>query len=205
MGLVDAVPSYATWRQSSIPRYLASDEVQRVVDACPDGDPLGLRDRAVILLLARLGLRAGDVCRLSFANLDWANGRISVCGKGRRHEWLPLPQDVGDAILAYVREGRPALKLPQVFITCVAPFRPILRETVGEIARRALRRSGVRAVSNGAHVFRHSAATAMLQQGVSLVGIGAVLRHRSPSATVAYAKVDFGLLSEIAQPWPEVS
>jgi integrase/recombinase XerD len=204
-GLENAIPSFASWRNASVPRYLAADDVKRVIDAYPDGEPSLLRDRAVILLLARLGLRAGDVGRLSFADLDWANGRISVCGKSRRHEWLPLPQDVGEAILAYVRKGRPALKMPQVFITCVAPFRPIMRETVGQIARKALRRAGVSAASNGAHVFRHSAATAMLRQGVSLAGIGAVLRHRSPSATAAYAKVDFGVLSEIAQPWPEVS
>jgi site-specific recombinase XerD len=159
----------------------------------------------VILLLARLGLRASEVAGLALADIDWGNGQIAVCGKGRRQEWLPLPQEVGAAILLYLRESRPRLPVPAVFTTVVAPFRPLTRASVTHIVRSALSRAGVKAPINGAHVLRHSAATAMLRQGASLASVGAVLRHRSPRTTAHYAKVDFGLLVEMAQPWPEVS
>jgi site-specific recombinase XerD len=159
----------------------------------------------VILLLARLALRASEVAQLKFSDIDWSEGGISVCGKGRRQESLPLPQEVGDAILCYVNEGRPSLQAPEVFTTVLAPYHALTRAAVTHIVRAALRRAGIKAPINGAHVLRHSAATAMLRQGVSLAGVGAVLRHRSPMTTTHYAKVDFGLLSEIAQPWPEVS
>jgi integrase/recombinase XerD len=156
----------------------------------------------VILLLARLGLRASEVAGLRFADIDWRNGRLAVSGKGRRQDWLPLPQDIGTAILAYLRHGRPPLQAPEVFTSGVAPIRPLTRAAVTHIVRGALCRAGLKAPVNGAHVLRHSAATAMLRQGVSLAGVGAVLRHRSPRTTAHYAKVDFGLLSELAQPWP---
>jgi site-specific recombinase XerD len=158
----------------------------------------------VLLLLARLGLRASEVAQLKFADIDWRNGAITVCGKGRRQESLPLPQEVGNAILLYLNQGRPLLRVPEVFTSCLAPIHPLTRAAVTHIVRSALRRAGIKAPVNGAHVLRHSAATTMLGQGVSLAGVGAILRHRSPMTTAHYAKVDFGLLSEIAQPWPEV-
>jgi len=204
-GLLHAVPRYANWQLASTPRYLEPEDLERVIDACSDDTALGARDRAVVLLLARLGLRASDVAGLTFADIDWPNGRIGVCGKGRRREWLPLPQEVGDALLVYLRRGRPALSVPEVFTTILAPHRPMSRASVTHVVRSALLRAGIKAPINGAHVLRHSAATAMLRQGASLEGVGAVLRHRSPRTTAHYAKVDFGLLSEIAQPWPEVS
>lgn len=147
-------------------------------------------------MLARLGLRASEVAGLLFADIDWDNGRIAVCGKGRRQEWLPLPQEVGTAIRLYLRTGRPRLPVPEVFTTVIAPFRPLTRASVTHIVRSALGRTGIKAPINGAHVLR---------QGASLTSVGAVLRHRSPQTTAHYAKVDFGLLSEITQPWPEVS
>jgi integrase/recombinase XerD len=159
----------------------------------------------VILLLARLALRASEVAQLRFADIDWRSGSIAVCGKGRRQELLPLPQEVGDAILFYLNEGRPPLRVPELFISALAPFRPLTRAAVTHIVRSALRRAGIKAPINGAHVLRHSAATSMLRQGASLAGVGAVLRHRDPMTTAHYAKVDFDLLLEIAQPWPEVS
>ena len=205
VGLGHAIPRFAGWHLAKVPRYLEPSELQRVLDACTAEDGKGLRDRAVVLLLVRLGLRASDVTRLRFAGIDWKNGRLAVCGKGRRHEWLPLPQDIGDAILRYVREGRPPVKLDRVFTRVMAPYGPLTYAAISHIARSAQRRAGLKAPFHGAHVFRHSAATAMLRQGVSLAGVGAVLRHRSPSTTALYAKVDFGLLREVAQPWPEVS
>jgi site-specific recombinase XerD len=201
VGMEHAIPGFASWQISSVPRFLVPDEVQRVIDSCGD-DATGRRDRAVLLLLARLGLRASEVAGLVFADLDWDNGRIAICGKGRRQEWLPLPHEVGAAIEDYLGNGRPPVAAPAVFTTVLAPLRPLTRASVTHIVRSALRRAGIKAPINGAHVLRHSAATAMLRQGASLAGVSAVLRHRSPRTTAHYAKVDFGLLSEIAQPWP---
>ena len=199
-----AIPGFASWRLSATPRYLASEDVERVIGSCTDYVN-GLRDRPVLLLLARLGLRASEVAQLKFADIDWHSGNITVCGKGRRHESLPLPQEVGNAILLYINRDRPSLQIPEVFISVLAPFRALTRASVTHIVRSALRRAGIKAPINGAHVLRHSAATTMLRQGASLAGIGAVLRHRSPMTTAHYAKVDMGLLSQIAQPWPGVS
>ena len=204
LGMEHAIPGFASWQLSSVPRFLVAEDVERVIGSCTD-DVFGLRDRAVLLLLARLGLRASEVAELKFADIDWPNGCIIVCGKGRRKESLPLPQEVGNAILLYLSQGRPPLPVPEVFTSVLAPLRALTRAAVTHIVRSALRRAGIKAPVNGAHVLRHSAATAMLRQGASLTGIGAVLRHRSPMTTAHYAKVDFALLSEIAQPWPEVS
>jgi integrase/recombinase XerD len=203
-GMEHAIPSFASWGLSSVPRFLATQDVQRVIDSCA-GSAFEQRDRAVLLLLARLALRASEVAQLKFSDIDWRSGAIRVCGKGRRRESLPLPQEIGDAILRYVNEARPSLQVPEVFTTALAPYHPLTRAAVTHIVRAALRRAEIKAPINGAHVLRHSAATAMLRQGVSLAGVGAVLRHRSPMTTAHYAKVDFGLLSEIAQPWPEAS
>jgi site-specific recombinase XerD len=203
-GMEHAIPGFASWRLSSVPRFLAAEDVERVVDSCT-GHIFELRDRAVLLLLARLALRASEVAQLKFSDIDWRNGEISVCGKRRRQESLPLPQEVGNAILLYVNKDRPSLHAPEVFTTVLAPFHPLTRAAVTHIVRAALRRAGIKAPINGAHVLRHSAATTMLREGASLAGVGAVLRHHSPMTTAHYAKVDFGLLSEIAQPWPEAS
>ena len=123
-GMEYALPGFASWRISSVPRFLATEDVERVVDSCT-GHLFELRDRAVLLLLARLALRASEVAQLKFSDIDWHNGEISVCGKGRRQESLPLPQEVGNAILLYVNEGRPSLHVPEVFTTVLAPFHPI--------------------------------------------------------------------------------
>lgn len=200
-GLEHALPGFAGWRLASTPRFLAPAEVDRMLTSCPRG-PTGLRDKAVLLLLARLGLRASEVAGLKIADIDWRTGQLAVCGKGRRAEWLPLPQAVGAAMLRYVRRARPPFSGPTVFATVHAPWRPLTRQAVSHIVVTALRRAGVTTPVHGAHVLRHSAATAMLRQGASLAGIAAVLRHRSPRTTAHYAKVDFDLLAEIAQPWP---
>ena len=203
-GMEYAIPGFASWQLSSVPRFLVAEDVERVIGSCADY-VFESRDRAVILLLARLGLRASEVAQLRFADIDWRSGSIAVCGKGRRQESLPLPQEVGDAILLYLNKGRPPLRVPELFISALAPFRPLTRAAVTHIVRSALRRAGIKAPINGAHVLRHSAATSMLRQGASLAGVGAVLRHRDPMTTAHYAKVDFDLLLEIAQPWPGVS
>jgi integrase/recombinase XerD len=194
-----AVPSFASWQLATTPRFISDMDIARVLAVCDGEDRL--RDRAVILLLARLGLRASEVAHLNFEQIDWADGRLTIAGKMRREERLPLTQEVGDAIIAYIERSRPRIATNRVFLTDVAPIVPLSRIAVKCIVRRALDRAGVDSPCRGAHVLRHSAATAMLRHGVSLTGVGAVLRHRSPSMTALYAKVDIALLSEIAQPW----
>lgn len=203
-GLEFSLLAYASRKVASLPKFLSSEDVDRVIASCP-ADCSGLRDKAVLLLLARLGLRAGDIVGLRLSDVDWTNGRIKVCGKGRRYDFLPLQQEVGTAILRYLKKGRPACKTPELFVTVPPPFKKLSYQAVGGIVRRALERAGVNSPVCGAHVLRHSAATMMLRQGASLASIGSVLRHRSPQTTARYAKVDIGMLSTIAQPWPGVA
>jgi site-specific recombinase XerD len=203
--LEGAVPNVASWRLAPLPRYLPAEDVERVIASCDPTRAIGLRDRAIILLLARLGLRAGDVRTLDFADIDWREGSVRVSGKSRRHARLPLPQDVGDVLLAYIEKGRPASPLSTVFLRHKTPCGPLRPVSISSIVRLALIRSGVDAPSFGAHLLRHSAASRMLREGVSLDQIQAVLRHASLETTTIYAKVDTTALSAIAQPWPEVA
>jgi integrase/recombinase XerD len=206
-GLEHALTSPAKWSHQSLPRGLSPEEVGRVLARCPS-TPRGRRDRAVLLLLIRLGLRAGDVKRLRFSDLCFDTAAIRVSGKGGRAVRLPLPQDVGDALLEYLRAGRPSVDSEFVFLRSTAPFDPFAMrpasKVVGHIARAALKRADVHPPTRGAHVFRHTAACQLLRQGVSLEGIAEVLRHRSVETTGIYAKVDVALLETVAQPWPEV-
>jgi site-specific recombinase XerD len=204
-GLEGAVPNVASWRLTPLPRYLRAEDVERVIAGCDLTRAIGLRDRAIILLLARLGLRAGDVRSLDFADIDWREGSVRVSGKSRRHTRLPLPQDVGDALLAYIEMGRPATPLSTVFLRHKTPCGPLRPVSISSIVRLALIRAGVDAPSFGAHLLRHSAAFQMLHEGVSMEQIQAVLRHASLETTAIYAKVDTTTLGAIAQPWPEVA
>jgi integrase/recombinase XerD len=165
--------------------------------------PLGARDRAVLLLLARLALRAGDVAGLRLQDIDWPRGRLRVRGKTRQEAWLPLPQEVGDALLHYLGSARPEVAGEVVFLITRAPYTPMLSRQVSHTAARAIRRAGINAPSHGAHLFRHSAATALLRQGLSLQEIGSLLRHRDVDTTALYAKIDVDLLREVALPWPQ--
>lgn len=202
-GLDAAIPTIAGWRLASLPYSLSRDDVERLLCACDAGSPMGLRDCAVILLLARLGLRASDVSALCFADIDWDDASILVKGKSRREARLPLPQEVGDAMLAYL-ELRPCVADEHVFLRCVAPFRGLFASAVSGIVRRNMHRAGLTASAYGSHVLRYTAATEMLRSGVSLYDIGNVLRHRSADMSAYYAKVDMALLEQVAQPWPEV-
>ena len=202
-GLEHALPTIAHWRLSSLPRYLPAEAVERVLRSCDVTTAIGCRDRAVLLLLARLGLRAGDVAALQWGDIDWHDGTLCVAGKNRRHTRLPLPQEVGDALLAYVRHPQPRIPSAHVFLTVTAPLTPASPQAISQIAARALRRTHVESPIYGAHVLRHSAATQMLRQGASLPAIGAVLRHASVETTAHYAKVDIALLQEVASAWPE--
>lgn len=205
--LVAAVPTIADWKGHHLPRGLKPADVERLLAACDRTSPTGRRDLAILLLLARLGLRAEDVRSLRFDQIDWARGRITLAGKGRRESRLPLPQEVGDALLAWLEDGRPQVDDPHVFLRYAAPWRPFTESAaISKIVRRTIRRAGLENVpSYGAHLLRHSAARAALEDGASLETIGTMLRHRSIETTGRYAKVDLDALGAIAQPWPEVS
>lgn len=201
-----AVPSLPHWRLATLPPSLTAEEVDRLVGACDGSSSRCLRDRAIILLLVRLGLRAGDVVRLRLADIEWESGTLRVLGKSRYEVRLPLPQDVGDAVLRYL-ECRPEVgPTDRVFVRNIAPFKPFVsNHCVSGIVKRALRRAKIVAPAKGAHLLRHTAATQMLRHGVPLDQIGLVLRHRGIDTTARYAKIDVSLLKQIAQPWPEVT
>ena len=205
-GLDAAIPVMAHWRLSSLPRYVQPEEVERIIASCDLTSPIGRRNRAILLLLARLGLRAGDIVKLSLGDIDWKGAWLYVSGKGRRQARLPLTQEIGDAIVDYMQYGRAQTDTDALFIRSRAPFRAFSSsKTVSTIVARAMRRAGVTCRSRGAaHVLRHSVATSMLRQGESLQDIAALLRHRSIETTKIYAKVDVVTLRQIAQPWPEV-
>lgn len=205
-GLDAAIPVVAHWRLSSLPRYLQAEEVERVIAACDPASPIGRRDRAILLLLARLGLRAGDIVQLRLEDIDWKEAWISVSGKSRREIRLPLTQEVGQAVVDYLQHGRPRSDSDALFLRANAPFRAFANHcAVSVIVEQAMRRAGVACPSRGAaHVFRHSVATSMLRHGASLQDIAAILRRRSIETTQIYAKVDVTALQRITQPWPEV-
>lgn len=202
--LVAAVPSVTRRHWGGLARGLGSGDVERLLASCDVNTVAGLRDRAVMLLLVRLGLRAGDVRSLTFDRIDWASGHVRVTGKGRRDTHLPLPQEVGDAILSWLRDGRPPLRDPHVFLCVNPPWRPIASSSsISDIVARALARAGLSdAPCRGAQLLRHSVACGLLEGGASLESIAALLRHRSLDTTSIYARVDVGQLREIAQPWP---
>ncbi|MBC8379268.1 MAG: tyrosine-type recombinase/integrase [Planctomycetes bacterium] len=205
-GLDAAIPVLAHWRLSSLPRYVQPEEVERIITSCDLNAPVGRRDRAILLLLARLGLRAGDIVKLRLGDIDWQGAWLYVSGKGRRQARLPLTQEVGYAIVEYLQDGRPQTDTDVLFIRSRAPFRAFASHcAISVIVAQAMRRAGVTCRSRGAaHVLRHSVATSMLRQGASLQDIATILRHRSIETTEIYAKVDVATLREIAQPWPEV-
>jgi site-specific recombinase XerD len=199
-----SVPSMPHWRLATLPRYLDHDDIERIVASRSTTTLTGLRDRAVLLLLARLGLRAGDVRGLCLSDLDWTRGQLRVVGKLRRPTWMPMPQEVGDAILGYLRV-RQKCQHEQVFLCIQAPYRPLGATSVRGICQRAIDELGVNSPSKGAHIFRHSAATTLIRHGASLDDVGRLLRHASRESTAVYAKVAVGALSRIAQPWPEAA
>jgi site-specific recombinase XerD len=198
-----AVPAVARWSLASLPKHLPAAQVRQILRHCNRSTPLGRRNYAILLLLARLGLRAGEVVRLNLEDIDWDNARISIYGKGGRWEQLPLPADVARAIAQYLRRDRPRCACRRVFIGHRAPIGGIHRAgAIATVVRRALTKAGVESARKGAHLLRHSLATDMLRKGASLDEIGEVLRHRSPDTTAIYAKVDLNSLRTLALPWP---
>jgi site-specific recombinase XerD len=201
-----AIPAVAHWRLARLPRCLSAKEVDRLIASCDGIAHRRLRDRAILLMLVRLGLRSGDVARMRLSDIDWNNGTLQVIGKGRYQVRLPLPQDVGDALLRYL-ECRPAnIQTDHVFVRSKAPCRPFASgDGVSSVVKHALKRANIETASKGAHLLRHTAATEMLRNGVPLDQAGLVLRHRSIDMTAYYAKADVALLKQIAQPWPGVN
>ncbi len=200
-----AVPTIPQWTLSSLSHHLPAEEVERIIASCDLEQPHGVRDCAILLLLARLGLRAGDIVEMWLGDIDWATGTLRVRGKARRETTLPLPQDAGDALLRYLVDVRPGADTDHVFLCAQAPIRPFATSAaVSSLVMLALQRAGTADTpSRGAHLLRHSAAVSMLQSGVSIEVISTVLRHSSSDMTAYYAKVDVALLQTVAQPWPE--
>jgi site-specific recombinase XerD len=204
--LAAAMPSVTDWRLVTIPKYLTPEEVERVLQTCNRQTRVGRRDYAILLLLARLGLRAGEIIALELDDIRWRAGEILVRSSKRLpQDRLPLLADVGDALATYLHGDRPAHSTRRVFLCTRAPRRGFANpSTVSTIVRRALARAGLSPALKGAHLFRHSLATRMLRHGASLPEIGVVLRHRTVQTTEIYAKVDLAGLRALAQPWPEV-
>lgn len=197
--LVDAVPSVAR-RREDLPRGLPVEQVRLLLDSCDRSLASGRRDYAILLLLSRLGLRRGEVAALSLDDVDWRAGEIVVRGKGSRIDRLPLPCDIGEAIVDYLRESRPRVADRALFINACAPLVGVSRGCVTGVVIRACQRAGITLV--GAHRLRHTAATELLRHGASLAEIGQVLRHQDQTTTAVYAKVDRAALSPLALPWP---
>jgi site-specific recombinase XerD len=198
-----AVPKVACWALSALPSHLSAVQVRRVLRCCEKRTALGRRNYAILLLLARLGLRAGEVTKLNLEDIDWDNSRLTLCGKGGQWAQLPMPADVAQAIALYLRRDRPRCACRRVFIRAYAPLGGLADGgRIGDIVKAALEKAGVISTRKGAHVLRHSLATDMLRRGASLDEIGEVLRHHSPNSTAIYAKVDLKSLRKLAVAWP---
>ena len=201
--LLHAIPPARRVQSESLPRYLNTPTIEKIIASCRAETPVQIRDKAIILLLARLGLRAGDICQLRLSDIDWNRGYIQVSGKSKRLDRLPLPQDAGDALLAYLEQARPTVGEDRLFLRVQAPFTPFKSSAeICGIVSRVFDRAGITGLPTRSHLFRHSLATRMLRSGAGLESIGTILRHRSPATTAIYAKVDVSMLLKVAQPWP---
>jgi site-specific recombinase XerD len=199
--LSTAVLAVPGWTQTSLPKGLPDEQVTALLASCDRGSATGCRDFAILTLLVRLGLRAGEVAALALSDIHWRLGEITVRGKGNRCDRLPLPSDVGEAVVDYLRDGRPErAQEGTVFVRAQAPYRALTSNGVTTVVVIAGRRAGLGLI--GAHRLRHSAATAMLSAGGSLTEIGQVLRHQRLLTTAIYAKVDYGTLRQLVRPWP---
>jgi integrase/recombinase XerD len=203
LDLAAAVPVVANWSRASLPRAIGADQVRQLLASIDRRTATGCRDYAIVLLLARLGLRSGEVVCLELDDLDGQAGTLSVRGKSGPRGELPLPADVCQAIAAYRQRGRPQSPSRRVFLRAKAPRRGFRGASgVGSVVRHCLRRAGLKAPTYGAHQFRHGLATELLRQGASLGEIGEVLGHRCPETTKVYTKVDLEALRTLAMPWP---
>lgn len=199
--LANAVPPVPGWKERSVPVRLEAAGVRALLESCDRSTPTGVRDFAMLLVLARLGLRAAELAGLRLEDLDWRAGELVVHGKGGRVERMPLPVDVGEALVAYLRHGRRQSEQRTLFLTTVAPPRPMWPTSVSQMVWRQSRRAGIKPIR--AHRLRHALATDLVGLGVRLPEIAQVLRHRDLATTAVYAKIDYRALRELALPWPE--
>jgi site-specific recombinase XerD len=201
--LAACIPAIANWQFSSLPKFIQPHQVQQVLSQCDRRVAQGRRDYAILLLLARLGLRACEIVGLTLDDIHWQRGEITIVGKGKRSAQLPLPPDAGQAIADYLKKDRPACSTRHVFVRLRAPHRGFANsEAISTIVARTLKKADIASPHTGAHLFRHSLATQMLAQGSSLADIALLLRHCSLNTTTIYAKVDLMALLTLAQPWP---
>jgi len=201
--LARSVPRIARWRLATLPKFLSRAQVRQVLAHCDRGTAIGRRDYAALMLLARLGLRAEEIRLLTLDDIDWRRGQLTIRGKARAPEPMPLPHDVGKALAAYMTNGRPASSSRTVFVRMMPPHIPLAHSaSITSLVERAMAAAGVEAPSRGAHIFRYTLATQMLRNGASLREIGQVLRHRTEDTTRIYAKVDMARLRTLAMPWP---
>lgn len=198
--LTGAVPRVASWRLASLVKALGGESIGRLLGSCDPCSRAGRRDLAVLTLLSRLGLRAGEVGALQLEDIDWRAGEIMIRGKGSRQEQLPLPVDVGEALADWLRNGRPRCEHQLVFTRVRAPHTGLSTTGIAAIVHAACKRAGL--PKTGPHRLRHTAATQMLRAGASLSDVGQVLRHRDADTTAIYAKVDRLALAALIQPWP---
>ncbi len=205
--LAAAVPTVPNWSMTAIPRAISPDHLRAVLDNCRRDTVVGCRDYAILLLLARLGLRAGEIVALTLDSVDWGRGCLTVVGsKVGQHSELPLPADVGSAIAEYLQRGRPRSDCRRLFLRVSAPIGGLGSQTsIGSIVSAAIARAGVTPLHHGAHQFRHALACEMLRQGASLTEVGSLLRHQHQKTTSIYAKVDFAALRPLSLAWPGVA
>jgi site-specific recombinase XerD len=200
VALAAAVPPVAGWHDTRIPPTLPAETIQALLDSCDRSSATGMRDFAILMLLARLALRSIEIARLQLDDVHWRAGEITIRGKARRVDRLPLPAETGEAVATYLTNARPASTLRPLFLTCRAPRRGITTWVVHDVVRHACRRAEVPAV--GPHRLRHAVACRMVAHGVALSDISQVLRHRDLATTATYAKIDLASLRGVAQPWP---
>lgn len=204
LALAGCVPSIRSWKLASLPTYLSAAQVRTVLDGCNRATALGRRDYAVLMLLAKLGMRAGEVATLVLDDIDWRSGEMLIRAKGRQRARMPIPPDVGAAVVAYLRDGRPRSPCRRLFLRTIAPNVGFASASaVTMIAKTAIGCVGIRGYAHqGAHLFRHSLATELLRSGATLSEIGQLLRHGSHDTTRLYAKVDAEALRTLSLPWP---
>lgn len=204
LALAGCVPSIRSWRLAGLPTYLSAAQVRQVLDGCDRATVLGRRDYAILMMLAKLGMRAGEVATLTLDDIDWRSGEMLIRAKGRQRARMPIPPDVGAAVIAYLRDGRPKSSCRQLFLRTIAPNVGFASgNTVTMVAKAAIERAGIHGYAHhGAHLFRHSLATELLRSGATLSEIGQLLRHESHDTTRIYAKVDIEALRTLSLPWP---
>lgn len=202
-GLDGAVPTVRQWKLTSLPRHLSTEQVTRLLGCCGEATGVERRNRAIVLLLVRLGLRAGEVATLALDDIDWRNAHLLIrAGKSRRERQLPLPEEVGQALAAYLRDGRPQSPHRVLFLHARAPYGPLKVSALTAMAQCALRRAGIAVARPGAHALRHTVATQMVRSGATLKEVADVLGHANLGTTAIYAKLDLDALARVALPWP---